>query len=70
MRRWIAASAILAVVPGCVQPGNRWETSFNIAIESKLDENNKVTGGIQVKTSKAGELHGAQVPSGKNGTGF
>jgi hypothetical protein len=56
MRQWIAAISIFAVVPGCTNPGNRFEVSFNVNIESKLDENNKVAGGLQIKTPKAGEL--------------
>jgi hypothetical protein len=56
MPRMALASLALFMV-GCVSSdgghAKHWEVSFGVTIESKLDENNKVTGTIQVGTPKA-----------------
>jgi hypothetical protein len=49
------ASLTFLLLPGCMGPNGpakRWEVSFGVSVESKIDENNTVKGSFQVGTPK------------------
>jgi hypothetical protein len=49
MKTRISTLLLVTVLPGCQTTPRVWEVSFNVAVESKLDEHTKVAGGLQVR---------------------